>query len=543
MTPPNIRSLAAVLLLVSTACSPSPGGGGTATGGTPGGGAGGASGGSSGGGPAGSSGNDAAAGGGGSAPSGPFAVVTDRYDIARSGSNLRETILNTSNVNTSSFGLLFSRSITGYAFAQPLYVEGLMVGGAVHNVVYVVTEHNWVYAFDADAPTPDAPLWSMNLGSPLTLGVGAAYNPGCTDMRNEVGITSTPVISLADGKIFVVAKVPGDQQLHALDLATGAEAPGSPVSIGQMAGTAFDPQIHLNRPGLLLLKGTIYIAFGSHCDAGAYHGWLYGYDARTLQLTSVYNTTPTGAQGAIWQSGVGLSSDGTDIFATVGNGTSGTGAATDVNMGNSVVRLTPAGAGLTIAAQYQSLVSGDHDLQSGVLLLGDTGQVLAGGKDGAVLLLGQSDLALRGQLSVSGELNSFAFWNGSAGPTAYAWPAAMPLHAYRVSAGSLTPAAINAEKTPLHPSSIFTISSNGTTPGTGILWASMPLAGDAWHATATGALYAFDAADVSKPSLWNSTLVAADDVGTFAKYSPPMVANGKVYLATFSGKLLVYGLK
>jgi hypothetical protein len=199
-----------------------------------------------------------------------LAVVTDRYDIARSASTLRETILTTSNVTRARFGLLFSRAITGNVYGQPLYVAAVDFGGGVqHNVVYVATSHNWIYAFDADDPAAADPLWSRMLGAPLLLGAGADYDPGCTDMRNEVGITSTPVISLADNKIYVVAKVPGDQHLHALDLATGADADGSPVSVGNMAMTAFDPMIHLNRASLLLLGGVIYIAYGSHCDRGA----------------------------------------------------------------------------------------------------------------------------------------------------------------------------------------------------------------------------------------------------------------------------------
>ncbi|MES1164564.1 MAG: hypothetical protein ABUR63_02300, partial [Verrucomicrobiota bacterium] len=421
-------------------------------------------------------------------------------------------------------------------YGQPLYVGGVAMGAAKHNVVYVATEHNMVYAFDADSAAASMPLWSRSLGTSLTLG-GGGYDPGCSDMQIEDGITSTPVISLADNVMYVVAKTNSNQQLHALDLSTGLDVTGSPSTIGAGPMT-FDPRIHLNRAGLLLLNGTIYIAYGSHCDAGSYHGWILGYDAKTLQLQSVYSSTPSGGQGAIWQAGVGLASDGKDIFATVGNGSAG-----GNNMGNNVVRLTPSGGGLTVAAHYQARIAGDNDLQSGVTILGSTGLIVGAGKDGNINLLGQSDLSLKQSPGLGGTLNLFAFWNGSAGPLLFAWPEGGGLHAYQVGAGSLTGKGTNSEQTPGHPGGVFTVSSNGAMPGTGIVWASMPLVGDAWHGNASGGLYAFDASDVTKPSLWNSTANAADKLGTFAKFSHPIVANGKVYVATFSGALRVYGLK
>ena len=480
------------------------------------------------------------AGGGGTGAGGAaistLAVVTDRYDIARSGSNMNETILNTTNVNRTTFGLLFSRTISGFAFGQPLYVGGVTIGGVKHNVVYVATEHDMIYAFDADAAAPDVPLWSRSLGTSVTLGAGAAYNPGCTDMLNEVGITSTPVISVADNKIYVVAKTTVGQDLHSMDLATGADTL-PPVPIGNMAMPAFDSHSQLSRAGLLLMGGVVYIAYSSHCDIGPYHGWVFGYDAQTLQLRSLYNSTPSGTQGSIWQSGAGLAGDGTSIWASVGNGTQDA-----QNMGNNVIRLTPAGTGMTVAAHFPSRVASDNDLQSGATLLGTSGQIVSGGKDGVILLLNQSDLAMRQMVPIGGELNSFAFWNGSAGPTLYAWPVGGALHSYTVAAGSLTDKGSNTERQPGHPSGIFTVSSNGATAGTGIVWASIPN-GDAWHMTVSGFLYAFDASNVARASLWSSNLVAADALGNYAKYSPPTVANGKVYVATFSGKLQVYGLK
>ena len=177
------------------------------------------------------------------------------------------------------------------------------------------------------------------------------------------------------------------------------------------------------------------------------------------------------------------------------------------------------------------------------MILGTTGQVVAGNKDGNIYLLGQSDLSLKQGLHPSGSANLFAFWNGSAGPLLFAWPEGSGLIAYQVGAGSLTQKGTNTEQKPGHPGGTFTVSSNGAMAGTGILWATVPVLGDAWHSTATGALYAFDASNVSAHSLWNSNLNSADTLGTYAKWSPPTVANGKVYVATFSGELRVYGLK
>jgi hypothetical protein len=508
-------------------------GGGSATGGQPGTGGSDGSGGATGGsdlGPPDAS-EDVSVGGGGGAGLGEGVnVPTMRYDNARSGSNTKETVLTTSNVKAGTFGLLFSRPVMGSIYGEPLYVSGVTVNGAKHNVVYVATEHAMVYAFDADG-MPEAALWTKQLEAPLALGPGG-YDPGCGDMHGEVSVTATPVIGLSEGKIYVVNKTAGKQLLHALDLATGADAAGSPATIGMN----FMSDIHLNRPGLLLEGGVVYVGFGSHCDAGKYHGWVFGLDAKTLQQTGMFNTTPSGGKGAIWQSGMGLTSDGKDVWAAVGNGDSG-----GMNVGMSVIRLSP--PGLTLAGRYQAQANGDNDLAAGVVLLGDTKLLASGGKSGILHLLSYPDLMLKQNLSLGGELHSLVFWNGSAGPMVYAWPDKGGLHAYQVGAGMLADKGTNTELKPGHPGGIFTISSNGTMAGTGIVWALVPTAGDAWHGTAKGALVAYDAADVTKPSLWSSTLDAKDDLGNFAKFSPPTVANGKVYAATFSGKLMVYGVK
>jgi hypothetical protein len=461
--------------------------------------------------------------------------LTNRYNNARTGANTQETILNTSNVNSNTFGFLFSMSVTGRVYGQPLYVSGLTIGGATRNVVYVATEHNVVYAFDEDS---GALLWSRSLESPIILGQNQVFDPGCADMGSgaatyEVGVTSTPVIDPTAGVIYVVAKTTGKHMLHSLSLTTGQDVTTSAV-VGPATG--FTSNIQLNRPGLLLLNGVVYIAFGSHCDAGAYNGWIFGHDAKTLALKVTYNTTPSGSEGAIWQGGVGLSSDGTDIWFSVGNGTQG-----GSNMGMSVVRAAVSGSTLVNALSHAEPADGDNDLAAGAVLVEN--QVLSGGKGGYVVLLDAKTASQEQLVEAGGEVENVATWNsGDAGQLVYTWGSGAHMASWELAGNTLTNEMTNTEQTPGHPGGMITISSNGTTAGSGVLWALIPLSGDAWHSTAPGALYAFDAADISKRSLWNSTLDSSD-FGTYAKFSPPTVANGKVYAATFSDKVMVYGLK
>jgi hypothetical protein len=459
-----------------------------------------------------------------------FDVLTNRYDNARSGANLSETILTTANVKKATFGLKFSLAVTGKIYGQPLYVSGLTVSGAVHNVVYVATAHNVVYAFDADAEGP--PLWTRALEPSLRIGSGG-LTLSCGDMSGEVGVTSTPVISLQNNAIYVVAKTSGKHMLHALALATGHDLPGSPVAMGP---SHFNSNFQLNRPGLLLLNGVVYSAFGSHCDEGSYHGWIFGHDAKSLAERVVYNTTPTGKEGAIWQSGTGLASDGTSIWAAVGNGTSG-----GENVSMNVVKLLPGATGLAVGPHHMEPVHGDNDLAAGPVLVG--GQVLAGGKSGEVVLVSGSNAALAQRVTLGGEVHNIAAWNGSAGQMVYAWGEGGPLHAWQLTGGKLVAKGTNSEQRPGHPGGMITISSNGGTPGTGVLWALMPTASQPRGGGGADALYAYDASDVAKPSLWNSNENSSDVISGNAKFSPPTVANGKVYAATFSGKLMVYGLK
>jgi outer membrane protein assembly factor BamB len=462
-------------------------------------------------------------------PANGLNVLSSHYNDARTGVNTSETILNVSNVKPATFGLKFAAPIAGKMYAQPLYVSQLAVGGAKHNVVYAATAHNTVHAFDADDGTQ---LWMKSLEAPLAIG-GGGLGVSCQDMSTEVGITSTPAISLEDGRIYVVAKTSGKQMLHALSLTTGEDAT-PPAQVGD---PGFPSNSHLNRPGLLLLGGVVYIAYGSHCDDGNYKGWIFGHDAKTLAFKIRYTTTPNGRQGAIWQSGAAPATDGKSMFVVVGNGTSSA-----ADMGFSVVKLTPTDTALNVAGHYfDNMAGGDNDLAGGPILAGD--QVIAGGKAGEILLNSAADVSLKQRVNAGGEVHVMALWNGSPGTMLYAWPRRSSLHAWQLSNGMLMDKGTNGLQMPNQFGGILTVSSNGTMPGTGVLWAVVPTGVAARAGGTPGTLFAFDATDVTKAPIWSSDMDPKDALGGNAKFSTPTVANGKVYVATFTGKLMVYGLK
>src|SRR5438105_8258606 len=285
--------------------------------------------------PAGPSGAPSPAPGPPPAPgSSPTDVLTWHNDNARSGDNFTENILTPSNVNANSFGKLFNIPVDGKVDAQPLYVSNLALsGGGTHNVLLVATEHDSVFAFDADT---GAKVWQASMLNP---GETTSDVRNCSQIVPEIGVTATPVIdrkSGPHGTMYVVAmskQGSGNyfQRLHALDLATGAEEFGGPVDIhasfpgsgdGSKSGTIiFDPGQYDDRAGLLLVNGVVYTSWSSHCDIRPYTGWIIGYDERTLAQRSVLNITPNGSDGAFWSSGGGLASDGSSLYALAGNGT------------------------------------------------------------------------------------------------------------------------------------------------------------------------------------------------------------------------------
>jgi hypothetical protein len=490
-------------------------------------------------------------------------VLTSRFDSARTGANLKEKILTTSNVKAATFGKLFTRNLDGQVYAQPLYVGG--VNGK--NVVYVATEHNTVYAFDADDMRATAPpLWQKSFGASVP-----AQDTGCGLLTPEIGITATPVIDLAAKTIWFTAKTKENGQyvhrLHALDIATGLPRPNSPVVItasapgngaGSVSGTiTMDPLRHMNRPGLLKAGNAIYLGFASNCDIGPYHGWVLGYDATTLQQTAVHVDTPSGSEGGIWHGGVGLNADENgDVFYVSGNGTFD-GVS---NFGNSVVRLKPGASGFTVGSFFTPFDSsdandGDLDLGStGGMLIPGTQLLVTGDKRGIGFLVNKNQLGgiaeqdaqivQRFQGTTRGMFGGAAFYKKGTGGRYYLWGTGDRLKSFAFDGASFVlPAQVNTSSLIGYPGGQLSVSADGETLGTAVLWTvrSKRTSPGLAQSAGAGVLQAFDALDVTH-ELWSSDAKPTDVVGSVAKFAPPTIANGRVFVGTASNQLVVYGL-
>jgi len=490
-------------------------------------------------------------------------VLTGGYDVARTNADLNETILTPETVNAAQFGRLFLLPADGQLYAQPLYQRNVTIAGhGVHNVVFIATAHNSVYAYDADTPAP--PLWTVNLG-PAVPSTSYDSDVGAyTDITPEIGIIGTPVIDPATGTLYVVAATVENHsylyRLHALDTGSGAERFGAPVVIeAQVKGSgmdnlngvvSFNPLQHIQRPALLLLNGVVYVAFGSHGDASPWHGWIMGYSAANVQIqTAVFNTTPNGNGGSVWQSGRGLSADSQgNIYVVTGNGD------TDevTSYSNNVIKLNP--GNMTVSDWFapfnaQMLDDDDDDLgASGAVLVPGANLIVTGGKQGVLYLLdagslghvSSNDSQIRQSFpAVDFGIFNMALWSRSTGPVLYLHGANSSVGAYPFTGNRIatTPASQSSDQYPV-PYDGMTISANGGKPGSGILWATTA---DSWPLPSTGTLHAFNADDLSS-ELWNSSIKTDRDfLGTFTKFANPTVANGKVYVPTFSNALAVYG--
>ena len=510
-------------------------------------------------------------------------VWTQHNDNTRAGWNDRETALTTSNVNVQQFGHVFTVPVDDQVYAQPLVVGRLALDGE-RNVVYVATVNNTVYAFDGD---DGRVLWQRNYTAP---GMRAPRNTDMTgacggnyqDFSGNIGIVGTPVIDTAAHLMYFVARSTTGttfaQHLHAVDIRTGNEASGSPVAIaatyaGTGAGSVngvltFDARRQNQRQALTLVDGMVYMSFSSHCDWGPYHGWILGYDAATLEQRVVYNATPDGSGAGMWESGMGMAADAAgNLYVVTGNGTVGTPGdpAALRNRGESALKLVRSGATLQVASyftpgNYAFLDLYDLDYGSmGGLLIPGSAHYLTGAKDGRLYLLDRDDMGGYSasasvahqtvDLGPSANLRAqAAYYKGSARELVYVWSENSPLHAFPFDRSSNRLDAAAAVRSsaggPTGGSgAVLSVSSNGSNDGTGILWASYAFEGDANHTVSPGILRAFDASDVTK-ELWNNRqFVARDGAGMYAKFSAPTIANGHVYLATFSNRIVVYGLQ
>jgi hypothetical protein len=512
-----------------------------------------------------------------------ISVLTQHNDNTRAGWNDQETALTTSNVNQQQFGKVSTLVVDDQVYAQPLVVGHVHIKGGDHNVVYVATVNNTLYAFDGDDGTL---YWVRNITAPglrpprntdMTGACGGTY----TDFSGSIGIVGTPVIDSARQILYVVARSTDGtayvQHLHAVSITDGSEAPGSPVPItattpGSGDGSVsnvitFNGQTQNQRQGLTLLNGVVYMTFSSHCDWGPYHGWILGYDAGTLQQRVVYNATPNGYGGGMWESGAGMAADAAgSLYIVVGNGT--VGDSTDptnlINRGSSALKLTPSGATVQVASwftptDYQFMNDNDLDYGSiGSLLIPNANYFLTGGKDGNLYLLNKD--AMGGYQPSSNQVQQVvqltssemhcqpAYYQGSAAEFLYVWPENNPLRAipYNRGTNQLDPLAavqFTAGGPTGHSGAMLSGSSDGTKAGTAILWATYAFSGDAEHDVSIGILRAFDATDVTR-ELWNSRQnLSRDGAGMYAKFAAPTIANGRVYLPTFSNQVVVYGLR
>ena len=503
------------------------------------------------------------------------AVLTYHNDNLRTGQNVNETILTTANVNSSTFGKLFSLPVDGPIFAQPLYMPGVTTGTQVHNLVFVATEHDSVYAWDADTAST-TPVWHTSFINPAggvtaipCAEVPAKVGNDCATITPEFGITSTPVIDSSTGTLYVVAAtkevLSGTTsyvyRLHALSISTGLEKFGGPVVLqataSSTAGTVtFVPIRHLQRPGLLLVKGVVYIGFGSHGDKDTWYGWLLGYNASTLKQVLAFNASPNAGESGIWQSGAGPAADGSgNIYFNTGNGPFDVNTG-GVDYGDSIVKLNSSGTVLDYFAPYDQDRLSVLDLDvgsSGVVLLPDqpgtyAHVLISSSKEGIIYSLnrdnmgkynaaGNQNIQSLAALSPKGLFGSPAYWNG------YMYFAAWNdyLMAFQVTNGMVAQSSHSSLKLAF-PGATPSVSSNGTSNG--IVWIIQENVPNDTVITnpPTAVLRAYDATNLAI-ELYDSTQAAGnrDAAGGAVKFAVPTVANGKVYVGN-SNQVTVYGL-
>ena len=527
----------------------------------------------------------------------PAAVTTYHNDNSRQGINTNEAILNPANVSTNAFGKLFSYAVDGYVYAQPLIMPGVVIPGrGSQTVLYVATEHNSVYAFDADSNggTNAVPLWWTNL-----VGAGETTVPngdvGTADIVPEIGVTSTPVIDPATGTIYIEVKtkaiIGGNShyihRLHALDITTGAEKFSGPAVIadtiynngnytyvlgpstpgtgdGSVSGRVnFNGLRQMNRMAVGLFNGVVYLGYASHGDNGPYHGWLLGYTATNLtQRICVFDSTPDGSQGGFWSSGGGLTADPLgNFFLLTGNGSfdvAAGGITSSDDFGMSTLKFSTTNASAQLIdyfAPYDeaSQSQGDVDLGSGapVVLPDSAGNathphlLAVAGKNGTIYLLDRDNL---GHFNAAGDTQIVQVLRGAIGSN-FGTPVYWNNTLYYIGLGdnlkafAVSNAVINAN--PVESPNSFNGDKGSTTPSlsadgssNAIIWA---VDSSDYASSGPAVLYAYNATNVSKMLYNSSQLLARDNPGGAVKFSPPTIANGKVYVGA-EYQVSVFGL-
>ena len=494
-------------------------------------------------------------------------VTTNRYDNGRSASTAVEITLTPTNVNSAQFGKLCTYSVapaTGTPadqYAQPLVVRNVSIPGqGVHDVVYAATQANDVFAYDANC-LATTPLWRVNLGLPVPtsetpIGGDTSIRPGV------VGVMGTPVVDTSSGTLYVMARTKlsvgvHTYKLHALDLATGGEKFGGPVTVSaSVPGTGvdhtannmivFNPRTQNHRAGLALGCGRVYAAWTSYADMDDYHGWVIAYDAATLAQVGVFNTSPNGEMSSIWQSGGAPAIDSAcNVYVATSNGSNN--GTTDFS--ETLLKLSPT---LSLLDWYRpsngdnlDVADGDFGVSPTTLVPG-IDAIIQGGKASQYYVVRMSNLGhmvpgdtqLRQLLPTSGsQLRGQAVWTSAAGPRLYNWGSGGRLTSYTWNGSGF---AQTSQASTAGSGGSLSVSSNGLSSG--ILWSCMAYNASPWHDVVDGICRAYDANDLTR-ELWNSKQAAGrDEVGNYAKFVMPVVNDGKLYVATFSNQLQVYGL-
>lgn len=455
------------------------------------------------------------------------AQTTAQYDNARTGSATHETILTPAKVK-GGFGRIAVLTVDGDVYAQPLVFR---------NQLIVATENNSVYAFDATTLSP-TPRWHVNLGTPLSF-----RDVRCPFIRPTVGITPTPVIDSVTGSIYVLARTTSEQSLHRLSVRDGHDLTPAVAIHASVSGTgidaangvlSFDPLRENPRAALLLDRGVVYLSWASSCDVAPYHGWVIGYDAKTLKQRAVFNASPDGAEAGVWQGDAGLAADSAGhIYAATGNGSFG-----GRNYGSSILQLSPTlqVTDFFTPSNQAELTKNDEDLGSSGPVLVPPRLLVVTGKDGMTYVVDRRSMGKFGASDAGRAVQAFRTSNGGFGAaaywnhTVYIWGSDDVLRAYALSDRGLT----LRESSPVKatdPGSTPTVSANGDRDG--IVWA---IETRTWNGQDRPAvLHAFDAADVHDEIFRGAG-------GLATRFAIPTVAAGRVYLGA-KGEVDVFGLR